>query len=757
MKLRQFISVVLLLLFIGVQTGKAQEIVNGKIVWHGSTLTEALEASETGFVYLYNVEQDKFLNAGNAYGVQCSLSAVGMRLKVHQVTYKGNTYYQLESRIDNQIQGDYVSPNEQTLANDKAIYLDRSSEPHVGIYISYPNWAFDDQRQSGYNTYKIHGIDYGTLNGIEKYGNGYRNITANVNASSYYMGSNDGSTVVYVGQNGSNNTWRFVTEADYEAAMAKLEWGEIDMNAFIKDAEFTRNSKDSVYWEWKYANGAPSNTVNIDGENKTIYGDGPYFSNNQIISNPTHWHLRGQQWMDNGTINFRNGGNELNGKYFVAEIYNEENSLSQTAKITSNSPLKPGLYKITCQGFYHDGNRGTTNSNSSGTGAVAYFTVIRTSEDGTRVVERTPLMPMADGSKASQITPRSGISAGKVLLENPDEYLNTVFIEVTEGATLTLMLEQTEAAGGWSVMDNFRFYACGVMAMYNSEDWENRNYTFKDNANGHEFTGNPYVAFEYPAKYEYPATLYLQRTLSKKKWNTIILPVNLSGSQIRQAFGEDAKVSKLTACTDTRIIFSEPANLWTEGMLAGVPYIIKPTKDPGVAAGDSVEARVGNGEAHTITIAGPLYSILGVTKTTEGLDTDGNPATIHPITVTSESGKSTVTMKGTFYASNSVMDMNRNDNYIIYQGTMYHLKSNKWIFATYCWLESPKSSTGGAKEMKMYIGDEDVTTAIEGLSFTTDDVVTSQDVIYNINGQRLGSNSLQKGIYIKNGKKFIVK
>lgn len=738
MKLRQFISVVLLLLFIGVQVGKAQEIVNGKIVWKGSTYAEAVEASRTGFVYLYNVQQDKFLNAGNSYGVQCSLSAVGMRLKVHQVTYGGSPYYQLESRIDNKIQGDYISPNQQSVSNGTAIYLDRSSTPQLGTNVSYPNWTFVDQHESGYNTYRIHNIQYSTLNNRP-------------NLSSFYMGSTDGSSVVFVGQTGQNNTWRFVTEADYEAAMAKLEWGEIDMNAFIKDAEFTRNSKDSVYWEWKYANDAPSNTVNIDGENKTIYGDGPYFRNNQIISNPTHWHLRGQQWMDNGTINFRNGGNELNGKYFVAEIYNEENALSQTAKITSNSPLKPGLYKITCQGFYHDGNRGTTNSNSSGTGAVAYFTVIRTSQDNTQVIERTPLMPMADGSKASQITPRSGISAGKVLLENPDEYLNTVFIEVTEGATLTLMLEQTEAAGGWSVMDNFRFYACGVMAMYNSEDWENKEYTFTDNNTGQPFTGDPYVAFEYPAQYEYPATLYLQRTLSKDKWNTIILPVNLTGSQIRQAFGEDAKVSKLTACTDTRIIFSEPENLWTDGMQAGVPYIIKPTKDPGVAAGEDIVARVGNGTEHTIKIQGPLYSILGVTKKDNGLPV------IDPITVTSESGNSTVTMKGTYYASNTVMDMNSNDNYIMYQGTMYHLKSNKWIFATYCWLESPKSSTGGAKEMKMYIGDEDVTTAIEGLSFTTDDVVTSQDVIYNINGQRLGSNSLQKGIYIKNGKKFIVK
>ena len=735
MKVRYSILVVLSLLFVGIQTSKAQDIVNGKIVWKGSTLADAVTASETGFVYLYNVEQDKFLNAGNAYGVQCSLSAVGMRMKVH----KNGNYYQLESRIDNQIQGDYVSPNEQNAGTGSAIYLDRSSTPQVGTHVSYPNWTFVDQRQSGYNTYKIHNNQY-TIGG------------RTYDKSSYYMGSNDGSTVVFVGQNGSNNTWRFVTEADYERAMALLEWGEIDMNAFIKDAEFTRNSKDSVYWEWKNANDAPSKTVTIDGEEKTLYGDGPFFgSNGRIINNPTHWHLRGQQWMDNGVIKFSNGGNEQNGKYFVAEIYNEENALSQTAKITSNSALKPGLYKITCQGFYHDGNGGTTNSHSSGTGAVAYFTVIRTSLDGTQVVERTPLMPMADGSKASQITPRSGISAGKVLLENPNEYLNTVFIEVTEGATLTLMLEQTEAAGGWSVMDNFRFYACGVMAMYNSEDWENKEYTFTDNNTGQPFTGDPYVAFEYPAQYEYPATLYLQRTLSKDKWNTIILPVNLTGSQIRQAFGEDAKVSKLTACTDTRIIFSEPENLWTDGMQAGVPYIIKPTKDPGVAAGEDIVARVGNGTEHTIKIQGPLYSILGVTKKDNGLPV------IDPITVTSESGNSTVTMKGTYYASNTVMDMNSNDNYIMYQGTMYHLKKNKWIFATYCWLESPKSSTSGAKEMKMYVGDEDVTTSIEGLSFTNEDVVTSQDVVYNISGQRMGGNSLQKGIYIKNGKKFIVK
>lgn len=182
-------------------------------------------------------------------------------------------------------------------------------------------------------------------------------------------------------------------------------------------------------------------------------------------------------------------------------------------------------------------------------------------------------------------------------------------------------------------------------------------------------------------------------------------------------------------------------------MVAGVPYIIKPSKDPEVPVGESVTVRVGNGEQHTINISGPAYTILGVTKG------NGLPD-IQPITVTSPSGIN-LTMKGTFYADNTVMNMNANDNYIIYQGTMYHLNKNKKIFATYCWLEAPKSS--GAKEMTMYVGDEDVTTAIEGLSFTDEDVVAGQDVVYSISGQRMNGGSLQKGIYIKNGRKYVVK
>lgn len=749
--------------------GERVKIVNGKITWKGSTIEDALTACNAGkFIFLYNVNADKFVTASGNYGVQGTLSQVGMRMKVHKPNpmyrstrnpntyndaremsdwhnwnfeqnqmsnpYQGSDYYSFETRIDNKRQGDYLSSNGE--AQD--IYLDRHyREISSGTFNSHPYWKFIQQTNSseetGFTTYRIEN----------------RTSEANFSGNNDYLGAS-GISLVFVNGNSNTGLWRIVTEDDYKEAMNILEWGEIDMDAFIKDCEFIRNNKDSVYWEWEAAYGAPTVEAEVDGETKTLIQDGPF------VNNATHWHLRGQQWMDGGQTAFHINsgmGHEDQGKYFLAEIYNEKNSLSQKVMISDGTPLKPGLYKVTCQGFYDDGQGGNTNDGK------AYF-IIERNDGTTSTVSRVPLMPISKGGFSS--SSHSGLAAGKYFYENPDTYENPVFVEVKNGTTLTIKLETTSEEG-WAVMDNFRFYACGVMAMYNSEDWENRIYTFQD-ATGHDFTGYPYDAFEYPEKYEYPATLYLQRTMTKDKWNTIILPVNIDGAKIRQSFGEDTKVSKLEKCTETRIIFSEPEDLWTNGMEAGVPYIIKPSKDPEVPVGESVTARVGNGEAHTINIAGPAYTILGVTKTS------GLPD-IQPITVYTPSG-TPLTMTGTFYADyedtsagQPILNqnfLNSNDAYVIYRGTMYHLNKPHRIFATYCYLYSPKSSSGSAKDLTFCIGDEE-TTDIEGLTFTNEDmgagftIVSDQDVIYNINGQRVGANGLQKGIYIKNGKKFVVK
>ena len=289
--------------------GQRVRIVNGKITWKGSTIEDAYAACEQGkFVFLYNVNADKFVTASGNYGVQGSLSQVGMRMKIHKPNpmyqstnnpntyndartmtdwhywnfdqhrmnnpYQGNTYYSFETRIDNKRQGDYLSPN----GEGADIYLDRHyREITSGTFNSFPYWRFITQSgyEKGFTTYRI-------VN---------RNDNANFSNGPEYMGAN-GNSVVFVADNSSTGLWRIVTEDDYKEAMNILEWGEIDMDAFIKDCEFIRNNKDSVYWEWASAYGARTVTTTVDGEEKTLIQDGPF------ENNATHWHLRGQQWMD---------------------------------------------------------------------------------------------------------------------------------------------------------------------------------------------------------------------------------------------------------------------------------------------------------------------------------------------------------------------------------------------------------------------------------------------------------------------------
>ena len=82
--------------------------------------------------------------------------------------------------------------------------------------------------------------------------------------------------------------------------------------------------------------------------------------------------------------------------------------------------------------------------------------------------------------------------------------------------------------------------------------------------------------------------LFIRRTLTKDGWNSIVLPVPLSGKQVREGFGADTQWSKLDpenpVLGKTLVYKSE-----TDTMYAGQPYIIKPSADPLIPVGDSYE------------------------------------------------------------------------------------------------------------------------------------------------------------------------
>ena len=79
---------------------------------------------------------------------------------------------------------------------------------------------------------------------------------------------------------------------------------------------------------------------------------------------------------------------------------------------------------------------------------------------------------------------------------------------------------------------------------------------------------------------------------------------------------------------------------------------------------------------------------------------------------------------------------------------MHYALNNFPVHKAYLKLKKP----AGAK-LILHFDDDDTTTAIEEV--TTDDGNTGNDIFYNLNGQRVSNP--QKGIYIRQGKKVIVK
>ncbi|MBQ9636573.1 MAG: hypothetical protein IJV36_01595 [Prevotella sp.] len=762
-------------------TDNGHTVPQGEVVWFGTTLDDAVKKCDAGgYVYLYNVKTGKFLNAGGAYGVHAVLSAVGMRLKVTQTTYGSGTVYTVMGRIDNQAQGSYMSPNGS--GND--IYMDRDGTYQTGTKYSQPNWQF---------TLFTQPTDQRTVNGETQTFTNYR-FTNYHRTTTNYVGTNgaNSSDVYFVNQNGNNNIWRIISEEDYKAAMDNVTWGSVDLGSFLKDAEFGRDNMDGRYWVWSDAASPAVIETATDAEGYTYTTD-----NWNLTAGNIHWHQRNQDKMCNelvfpsdatasvtipaATIGTNVTTNGWSGayatdnyrgacaQYYAAEIYNEKITLSQEISMSGVSNLKEGLYKMTAQALYYDDLDGLTNANSTiEDRANAYFFVKTESEiDGETVTTLQELPIIAMNKVSNNIQPHSGVSAGYVFDHNSEAYLLEFFVELKGETKITIGM-RTEEAKGWTVIGNVHMYAHGKQALFLDENWtKNYEVVYEDATSGKTVTvaGDPYELTEFNEKYGFPATVYYTRTLNKGMWSTICMPLNLTGSQVRSAFGGDTQVSKYKGVSaDGRTIVFEKVDLDLNGMDKCVPYIIKPSKDPDVAAGNNLHLEVGNGSSsggvavHYVDIVGPIYFIPGVMKEEAGLPT--------PIEVTDQISGTGITFKGNFYLDEITKDdLSSTEYWVITKNNMYHLNGGvekadgwKWnVWATYAYLSMPAGS-GGAKDFTMVIkntGEE--ITAIEGLEFRESNAIAENARVYNLSGQSVNKGNLQKGIYIVNGRKYVVK
>lgn len=832
MKRNTFISMMMVLAtLMGTQSVMAQEhtqkvdMNTGLVVWTGSTAEQVAASGE--FFYLVqwkdqlNVnDKEQYVGARGDYGVQAVISPVGMRMQLQEVGASSlynlrnrNTqapYYQLITRIQNadtssDYLGDRMSPNNDDNAGS-SIYLDRSNKRAYwnndrNNVVNFPNWKLVQStsvkrgiRYKGEtSSHTVNVTTYIFQNAESQEGNGSNNN----NYRAMYIRVNNGNLVTTFNQSQATK-FIIVSESDFNDAMGDVTWGEVDLGVFVQDASFGRDNKDGIYWEWE---------TNGEGGAPATNANGMTLDGRQLTGNNIHWHQRNQDVMCNGVElstnsitpaqvgrNVAGNGNgtishdafrQSFGEYYSAEIYNEVNSLTQELRGATIPNLVDGLYKLTAQALYDDDVNHNTND------GVAYFVVKRRvhNDDGTytETEEEMPIKPILNENLGSTITRHSGVSAGYVFNNNPQAYLLTTFVEINGKTDLTIGIKQ-KVAKGWTVVGNVHLYAHGKQALLVDEDWEKTmiiKYTVGDNEE--ETTGDPYTIAKWYDYYDYPATVYYQRTFAVEKWNTICLPLSLTGRQVRQAFGNDAKVCAFIGQKDNDpdgcILFSRALDLDKDENMdkyviqAGTPYIIYVSKFPQHPDGMSVE--VGNGNTnelnHTLEINGASYSIPGVIKNqyTEWQEKkNGQVVLKDPIDVHPEG--TNLHFVGSFY--HKVIDKStihgsgnangNNDYWVITKGDMYHLTGAKdWnIWATYAYLYRPyNSGSAPAKELSFAIDDgygiREIATHIEGLYFDKGDNIEDNEV-YNLSGTKVGKGTLDtlpKGIYILNGRKYVKK
>lgn len=232
------------------------------------------------------------------------------------------------------------------------------------------------------------------------------------------------------------------------------------------------------------------------------------------------------------------------------------------------------------------------------------------------------------------------------------------------------------------------------------------------------------------------ATMVFHRTFTTGKWNSLILPVDMTADQVKAAFGADAKIARFNRLEDKWIYFETQAenNLHIE---KNVPYIIKPTKQP-----TAVNRTYNVGGEKTKHINGLVYTVTGIAY-------DDQTATLKHEDTEYTNGM-------THYGSYENPTCVPADSYILHRsGDMVHTAvEHKNIKSYRTWL---RETTPSGETLQMRVEQNDgPSTGIKVIEETA----KNANAVYNVNGMRMNSsntNNLPKGVYIINNKKVVIK
>ena len=736
--------------------------------------------------FLYNEKTGKFLNLGGYWGTHVALADYGKPMWVIKGERKiGVTSYRDVLLFAHNMatgmtedQGPYVGwniPDANKPAEDNGVYTDKELSKIYGWELEFTN--------TDKNTCRLKTRKDKDLIGRWK----DEAYLCGVPASVDHNRSCEAYTTAEISSKGlaGYDTWRIMTYKDvYELQLKNTEnmTKSIDLSFMLKCPGFQRGDKNITNWHtYNY------NTQKSDGENAGFAS----FGISRLNYNVADWST-GKQENFNDTYTFDGVTyvfNDKKTKTDNTEKYQRLLSKFYCASITSNRGIVyqdvtvklAGTYVVECKGFSTTDKAAlvagvlnpeytSTNGKPMMLGGVLNSTTLSQTSNMT-----------ADEQNRLHIGEMNMDYAGKEFYEH-SKYTNSVIVVVPQSAVnngpatirLGVMVgsqsETAAQAGEWTVFDDFRL----LYASKNTEadlildqDRDNLNYIYDINEPLHN------------------KTLRLNKTFTAHKWNTLVLPVNLTLKQLRDAFGPSTRLAQLKKLTESGIQFQSVD--FTDkaddaiALEAYKPYLIIPEKAEGQAAEyTSVYVETGTGAAEylRVKIAANHFVIPKVSLSEDDLkkvdqntwatavstSIDGQmeawgtlARTFGTDATQDENGKWTFSDKNIITGRDNLIDC-----YFFDKGNMYHSATRpRGLRGFSCWF---KPAEGSKKNASFTLDGvtQSGTTALDDIFADGEQTVSRfANGVYNLNGQlvKQGNSTagLPSGMYIVNGKKCIVR
>ena len=740
--------------------------------------TDAFPTDKSKILFLYNVKSGKFLTAGSYWGTHAAIADYGKPMCVEIETglfYNTTWYFRLDMQTGTQHgQGKYLqwarSLSEKDVnEKDRGVYVDRAKADGYG-------WKFEAVKGKT-GTYKLYTYP-GSDTSLDKY------YLCSYKDQVYADRSCEAYTADQIKANGLTgyDEWRFFT---YEQIFT-LQKGQADqmnksleLSFKLKAPGFERGNKEITAWKTYSFMTNESSQWRFGLEhlyNKTIkVVENDAYDVNSFSKEGFTYTFDGQLYKGNNEDYRRNVA-----KYMCASATQVAGMIYQDVEVTL-----PGTYVIECKGY------STTKKAMLFAGVLDPNSTTNTMYS--KHLYKTELNQVSGMTSEEQaalhISDKNMDYAGKAFLGS-NEYNNQVSVVVpqevfTDNPDKTIKIRlgvmignygstETPTADEWTVFDDFRLlYASKTIDsdLILDQDRDNLDYL----KNSSDLFKNK--------------TLHLNKKFVLNKWNTFVLPVNLTRDQVWSAFGGTTRLAKLFNFTETAIEFKsvDLTTLTDEepAIVAFQPYIIFPGKDADVTPKYTGKVTVDN-KLKEVTIAANHYVIPKVTVptkkdgdkevsdwsqmtndnwTTSKISDDGKMMALGTFARTF--GEGTQKEDGTWEITNKDKILGRRDDlkncYFFDNGKMYLSKNRpRGLRGFSCWFKPTTNNDPSSNALLTIDGVSQGTTGIEDILADYEQPVSRYaNGIYNLNGQlvKTGNSTagLPSGMYIVNGKKCIVR